>query len=43
MQTTSDYGAAFEQVRTVTGKFPQKTPQRDVCGDTRRRGYAQGY
>lgn len=26
------YGAAFKQVRTVTGKFPQKTPQRDVCG-----------
>lgn len=26
------YGAASEQVRTVTGKFPQKTPQRDVCG-----------
>ncbi len=24
--------AAFKQVRTVTGKFPQKTPQRDVCG-----------
>src|SRR5699024_4049063 len=26
------YGAALKQVRTVTGKFPQKTPQRDVCG-----------